>query len=146
HPVALGEEAVPAQVHAIALVVDRARNTAHVRAAFQHDGLNLRTGGEFEGCRQSGRSGADDDGGLFSGQSRLPQPLSLTPRTRGRNSLLKAHLSTMGGQCDGNAKCRFRSTAPPRRPVPSRGRDISIHLLRGKLRWAGKLETAFSKS
>src|SRR6185503_43722 len=63
--VGLGEEAMTADVHAVAVVADRARKAAHLGAGFKENRfdpgvpLKLNGGGEASGAR------ADDDGDLL---------------------------------------------------------------------------------
>ncbi len=64
HAVRLGEEAVAADVDAVALVVDGPRQPAHVGALFQDDRLDVGALEEFVGGRQPGRARADDHRGF----------------------------------------------------------------------------------
>ena len=50
-----------ANVHAIAVVADGARNPANLAGGFQHDGVNIRMPLQFQGCSQAGRPGANND-------------------------------------------------------------------------------------
>ena len=43
-----------ADIHAVALVADRAGNAAHVFALFEDDGLNIGAFDQFEGCGETG--------------------------------------------------------------------------------------------
>ncbi len=45
-----------ADIHAVALVADRARDAAHIFDLFEHDGLNIGAFDEFEGCGETGWS------------------------------------------------------------------------------------------
>ena len=55
---------MPADVHAVSLVVYGAREATHVSALLQHDGLEVGASEQLVSSRKSGRSGADDDGFL----------------------------------------------------------------------------------
>ena len=61
-PVGLGKKPVTAEIHAIAAVIDGLGNSAHLSIGFEHDGRDIGAPQELERRRQSGRSGAGDDG------------------------------------------------------------------------------------
>ena len=61
HPVALGEETVPADVHPVSLVPDRPRYPSHILAAFQHNGTNPRPRHQFMRSREPSRSRPNND-------------------------------------------------------------------------------------
>ena len=52
---------MPADIHAVALVLHGARDAAHVVKALDDDGTNARPGEKFVGRSQSRRACADDD-------------------------------------------------------------------------------------
>ncbi len=55
-----------ADVHAVSLVTHGARDAAHVLASLEHYRMNLSAAEQLQGERQSGGTGADDDGCLLS--------------------------------------------------------------------------------
>ena len=61
-PVRLGEEAVAADVDAIALELDGARKAADVLRGLENDGPDIGAAQQLDGGGEAGRSGADDDG------------------------------------------------------------------------------------
>jgi len=64
HPIRLGEEAVPADVDPVALIVDRLREAAQRVGFLQHDRTDAGSPEQFTSGGQSGGAGADDDGGF----------------------------------------------------------------------------------
>ena len=63
--VALGKEAVAADIHAVALVLHGARDAAHVVKALDDDRMDVRPGKQFVRRRQARRPSANDDGNAF---------------------------------------------------------------------------------
>ena len=61
HAVALGEEAVAADVHAVALVADGAGDAADLVGGLEYDGLNRCFAKQFQGRSESCRTCSDDD-------------------------------------------------------------------------------------
>ena len=62
HAVGLGEEAVAADVHAVALVTDGARDAADLLRGLQHDGRDVRVAKELQSGGEAGGTGTNDDG------------------------------------------------------------------------------------
>ena len=85
---------MPTQIHPIAVVIDGARNSAHIRAPFQNDGMNVRVRQEFVRGGQAGRPGANDDG-CFLGHSYVASSGNrkqlLSVLLRGRKSQLEVN-------------------------------------------------------
>ena len=74
--------ASPADVDAIAFVIDGPRQTTHVLAHFEHDRPIIRACQQFiRGCKPR-RAGADDDGGFF-GHTRATTPGSVGKHLQG---------------------------------------------------------------
>src|SRR5271157_37784 len=61
HPVRFRKEAMAADVHAVALVADGARDTADLLASLDHNRLDCRIALQFDGGCQSLRACSDDD-------------------------------------------------------------------------------------
>ena len=82
HAVGLREEAVAADVHAVALVADRARDAADGVIGFEHDGANGRfafrclsgPAQQLQRSSKTGGTGADDDGGALAHCVRAKRP------------------------------------------------------------------------
>ena len=61
HAIRFRKKPVPADVHAIALVIHGAGQPAQRLAFFEHHGVNAGAGAQFQGGRETGRPGANDD-------------------------------------------------------------------------------------
>ncbi len=59
--VGLGKESVAADVHAVALVADGARDAADLIAGFEHNGMDIRMPLQLQCRRQPGGTGADNN-------------------------------------------------------------------------------------
>src|SRR5581483_5186241 len=70
-PIALREEAVAADVDAIAAILDRARDAAHLAAHLEHDRRDVGALEQLVRGRETGRAGADDHRAL--GHQRPPR-------------------------------------------------------------------------
>jgi hypothetical protein len=78
HAVGLGEEAMAANVHAVAFVDDSAGDAADLLARLKDNGLDGRGALELDSCGQPSRTGSDDDGcallhGFPCGSSGAPE-------------------------------------------------------------------------
>ncbi len=64
-PLVLGEEAMPADIDAVTLVVEGLGDAADGIGGLQHDHARIRALQQLVGCRQACWPGTGDDGGLL---------------------------------------------------------------------------------
>jgi hypothetical protein len=95
-----------ANIHAVALVSDGARDAADLLACFDEDGLNPRTPLKLDRSRESGWARSDDDRSLICQNISSFEGTGLNRRASARQAIARYALSSRYRLCAPDARSR----------------------------------------